>query len=483
MQPGAVGAISGKRTDIMVLQLDSDGFEKINKEAVEKNVATLMPLLELFEFSLSSVAGRKDMMAVLADLDKASGYALTLDMEFKGQKGLYYDFEVQKLLAGIRYTIKLLRRTEEVKVKDSESVAMKELKRKYVAAMEKAKSKQAVPIIEIDDDDDEPPVVVVTPPPSVATPRPLSAHQQQLLQQMLSALSSDLAAPPPASVAQPVVASADTTTVDKTQIIDADSVSASATAPTALATPPPLAAPTAPATPRPPSATAPTAPANTTPLSAHRIYGKQQTQEKSPLQPPCSATLRQCEHAPTVDHSLQRKDAPEKPAAKTKAAPKKGAAAKTKAARKKGAAAKMKAARKTGAASKEKAAQKSKRVLERTALDADAQAAPKEEEKETKQGWSGQPLAVKKKNRVYDLFQVLTPQGKSLMQVTTKQIDLERARTLARMGCMLLTEGCSVENVKEIRDKLIQGKEVTVHGERTTLDNLHENLLRADEQR
>ena len=68
------------------------------------------------------------------------------------------------------------------------------------------------------------------------------------------------------------------------------------------------------------------------------------------------------------------------------------------------------------------------------------------------------------------------------MQVTTKQIDLERARTLARMGCMLLTEGCSVENVKEIRDKLIQDKEVTVHGERTTLDNLHENLLRADEQ-
>ena len=352
LQHGTVSAISDKRSDIMVLMLDSDGFETINKEAVEKNAATLMPLLELFEFSLSSLAGKKEMTAVLADLDKASGYALTVEMELKGQKGLYYDYEVQKLLAGIRYAIKLCRRTEEVKVKDSESLAMKELKRKYFAAMEKAKSKPAVPIIEInedddDDDDDEPLVVtpprVVTPPPSVATPRPLSAHQQQLLQQMLSALSSGLAAPPLASVAasvaaqvaQPVVrrllrslseCDADTTTVDNTQIIDADSFSASATAPTAPATPPPLA--------------------------AHRLYGKQKTLETSPLQPPCSATLRQCEHAPTVDHSLQRKDA------KTQPAPKKGAAAKTKAARKKGAAAKMKAARNTGAVSKEKAAPK-----------------------------------------------------------------------------------------------------------------------------
>ena len=67
------------------------------------------------------------------------------------------------------------------------------------------------------------------------------------------------------------------------------------------------------------------------------------------------------------------------------------------------------------------------------------------------------------------------------MQVTTKNIPLEHARTLARLSCTLLTEGCNVEYVKEIRNKLIQGKEVTVHGEPTILDNLHENLRQADE--
>ena len=81
---------------------------------------------------------------------------------------------------------------------------------------------------------------------------------------------------------------------------------------------------------------------------------------------------------------------------------------------------------------------------------------------------------------MYDLYQVLTADGKAIVQVTTANIPLDQARSVARLMCTLLTEGKSRDYVIQIRNALINGCKVEIEGETFTVDSLHSRLLEAD---